>query len=266
MDNHVKAPSRRSLPPAYFLAGGDSVAVIQIKSFHGFLWDCDGDLILSPQRDATFTKQELENGPSDIMAAMLTSKKIAIIADTHVGDRVQQLEPTLLSALQNEKLDQILHAGDVSTPEVIEQLEVIAPTLAVQGNRDWFLGYKLPKEVEFEVNGVKIALTHGHFSIWHWFWDYVRLFISRKIKDHTFFQKKLVKNYPEADIIVFGHLHFPYDEVKFGKRFLNPGAGYPEWRNNNRPGYIILTVETDGSYATMLKFTNPQPQKTTDQS
>lgn len=85
------------------------------------------------------------------MAAMLTSKKIAIIADTHVGDRIQQLEPTLMSALQNEKPDQILHAGDVSTPEVIEQLESLAPTLAVQGNRDWFLGYKLPKEVEFDL-------------------------------------------------------------------------------------------------------------------
>lgn len=193
---------------------------------------------------------------------MSSSHKIVILADTHVGDRTNVLEPTLFSAIQNEQPDQIFHAGDVCTPDVIELLETIAPTLAVQGNRDWFLGYKLPKDFQLEVNGLKITLAHGHFSIWHWFWNYVRLFLTREALNNHYFQRELAKQYPEADIIIYGHLHHSSNEMMDGKRFLNPGVGYPEWRNNFRPGYIVLTVTTDGTYTTLLKFTNPQPETT----
>ena len=189
---------------------------------------------------------------------MSKNHKIAILSDTHVGDRVSQLNPALFSALQDEKPDQILHAGDVCTPEAIAQLETIAPTLVVQGNRDWFLGYKPPKDVHLEIHGLKIALAHGHFSIWHWFWNYVHLFLTRKGQDHRFYQEKLARYYPDADVIVFGHLHYPYREVRDGKLYLNPGAGYPEWRNNYRPGYMILDIKPDGSYTTVLKYTIPQ--------
>ena len=138
---------------------------------------------------------------------MSTNQKIVILADTHVGDRTKVLEPALFNAIQKEQPDQIFHAGDVCTPEVIEQLETIAPTLAVQGNRDWFLGYKLPKEIQLEVNGLNLTLTHGHFSIWHWFWNYVRLFLTREALNDHHFQRELAKQYPQSDIIIYGHLH-----------------------------------------------------------
>jgi len=189
---------------------------------------------------------------------MSRSQKIVILADTHVGDRTKILDPVLFAAIQKEQPDQIFHAGDVCVPDVIDQLETIAPTLVVQGNRDWFLGYKLPKEEQIEVNGLKITLTHGHFSIWHWFWNYVHLFLTRKALNTHFYQKKLAKSYPNADIIVYGHLHYSSNEVMDGQRFLNPGVGYPEWRNNFRPSYIVLTINSDGTYTTSLKFTNPQ--------
>lgn len=219
-----------------------------------------GVLILSLAGDlnSLISKNGFHSNPSDIIAVMSKNHKIAILSDTHVGDRVSQLNPALFSALQDEKPDQILHAGDVCTPEAIAQLETIAPTLVVQGNRDWFLGYKPPKDVHLEIHGLKIALAHGHFSIWHWFWNYVHLFLTRKGQDHRFYQEKLARYYPDADVIVFGHLHYPYREVRDGKLYLNPGAGYPEWRNNYRPGYMILDIKPDGSYTTVLKYTNPQ--------
>lgn len=193
---------------------------------------------------------------------MSRSHKFVILADTHVGDRTKVLEPALFSAIQKERPDQIFHAGDVCTPEVIAQLETIAPTLAVQGNRDWFLGYKLPKEIHLEVNGLKITLAHGHFSIWHWFWNYVRLFLTREALNNRYFQRELARQYPQADIIIYGHLHYSANESMDGKHFLNPGVGYPEWRNNFHPGYIILTVDADGTFGTSLKFVNPQPETT----
>ncbi len=185
-------------------------------------------------------------------------QKIVIIADTHVGDRTDKLDRMLLSAIRDEKPAQILHAGDVCKPEVIASLGEIAPTLAVQGNRDWFLGYKLPKEERLEINGLKITLAHGHFSIWHWFWNYVYLFLTQRPQTNRFYQQKLAKLYPEADIIVYGHLHYPYDEMMDGKRFLNPGVGYPERRNNFRPTYFVLAIEPDGSYRTALKSVGPE--------
>jgi hypothetical protein len=193
---------------------------------------------------------------------MPNSQKIVILADTHVGDRTKVLEPALFSAIQNEQPDQIFHAGDVCTPEVIEQLETIAPTIAVQGNRDWFLGYKLPKDFQLEVNGLNITLAHGHISIWHWFWNYVRLFLTREAHSDRHFQQELGKQYPEADIIIYGHLHYSSNKIVDGKHFLNPGVGYPEWRNNFRPGYIVLTINSDGTYNAILKFVNPQPETT----
>ena len=192
---------------------------------------------------------------------MSLSQKIVIIADTHVGDRTKALEPALLSAIRAEKPDQIFHAGDVCKRKVIDALEEIAPTLAVQGNRDWFLGYKLPKDCQLTINGLKVVLAHGHFSIWHWFWNYVHLFYTRKLNDHLFYQRKLAKLYPDADIIIYGHLHYPYDEIMDGKRFLNPGVGYPEWRNNFRPAYIVLTINEDASYSTAMRIISPAAQE-----
>lgn len=192
---------------------------------------------------------------------MSSPKRILILGDTHVGDRSNHLEPALFQAIQTEQPDQIFHTGDVCNAQVIDQLETVAPTVAVQGNRDWFLGFKLPKDFQLSIHGVKITLAHGHFSIWHWFWNYVHLFLTRKIHDHTFFQRKLAQTYPDADIIIYGHLHYPHDEVMLGKRFLNPGVGYPEWRNNFRPAYIILTINKDGTYSTAMRITSPAAQE-----
>ncbi len=169
---------------------------------------------------------------------------------------MEEIEPAFLRAIEAEQPDQIFHAGDVCHPKLIDQLQAIAPTLAVQGNRDWFLGYRLPKTCQLTINGLKIVLTHGHFSIWHWFWNYVYLFLVRRIHNHKFYQRKLAKLFPDADVIIYGHLHYPHDENMDGQRFLNPGAGYPEWRNNSRPGYLVLTIFPDGTYTTAMKFTS----------
>ena len=183
--------------------------------------------------------------------------KIVIIADIHVGDRTDKLDPKLLKA-SDKKPNANFACRRCLQAEVIATLGEIAPTLAVQGNRDWPLGYKLPKEERLEINGLKITLAHGHFSIWEWFWNYVYLFLTQKPHTNRFYQQKLAKIYPEADIIVYGHLHYPYDEMMDGKRFLNPGVGYPEKRNNFRPTYIVLTIEPDGRYRTALKSAIPE--------
>ena len=158
-----------------------------------------------------------------------------------------------------ERPDRIFHAGDVCKPEAIDRLSQIAPTDAVQGNRDWFMGYRLPLECHHQINGVKITLAHGHISIWQWFLNYVVLFLFGTMSGHRKFQAKLAKKYPDADVIVYGHIHVRHDEVMDGIRFLNPGVSYPERRNQFKSQYAVLTISSEGEVRAEFKSVLPDP-------
>jgi len=60
---------------------------------------------------------------------MLATASVGLISDTH-----GLLRPEALVALRGSDL--IIHAGDVGTPEIIEQLRALAPVVAVRGNID----------------------------------------------------------------------------------------------------------------------------------
>jgi len=188
---------------------------------------------------------------------MSEDQRIVILADTHVGDRTSEIEPALLRAVEAENPDRIFHAGDVCKPEAIERLSQIAPTDAVQGNRDWFMGYRLPLECHHEINGVRITLAHGHISIWQWFMNYVVLFLFGTMSGHRKFQAKLAKKYPGANVIVYGHIHVRHDEVMDGIRFLNPGVSYPERRNQYQSQYAVLTISREGEVRAEFKSVQP---------
>ena len=70
-----------------------------------------------------------------------------MVADTHVPDRLARLPSGLAAALAG--VDAILHAGDVTTGPVLDQLNTIAPVHAVRGNRDFFLRLPLDRVLEF---------------------------------------------------------------------------------------------------------------------
>ena len=59
---------------------------------------------------------------------------IGLISDTHIPDRARELPEKVIEAFENVEL--IIHAGDLTSPKVIEELENIAPVMAVQGNMD----------------------------------------------------------------------------------------------------------------------------------
>ncbi|MCX5996817.1 MAG: metallophosphoesterase family protein [Chloroflexi bacterium] len=59
--------------------------------------------------------------------------KIGVISDTHARN-YSQLPQNLLKAL--EKVDLIVHAGDIVTMDVIRGLETVAPVKGVCGNMD----------------------------------------------------------------------------------------------------------------------------------
>jgi len=55
---------------------------------------------------------------------------IGLISDTHIPDRARELPEKVIEAFENVEL--IIHAGDLTSPKVIEELENIAPVMAVR--------------------------------------------------------------------------------------------------------------------------------------
>ena len=79
--------------------------------------------------------------------------KIGIISDTH-----NLLRPEVIQNLQG--CDHILHCGDISSQEILDQLERIAPVKVVRGNNDKAWAEHLPLFLDFELGGLRIFMTH----------------------------------------------------------------------------------------------------------
>jgi len=122
---------------------------------------------------------------------------LGVISDTH-----GLLRPEVVEALRG--VDRILHGGDVGAPEILKELETIAPVTAVRGNVDggaW--SRQLPLGEVIEVDGISIYMLH-------------------------ILEKLDLK--PEAAglrAVVYGHSHVPKIEEKNGVLYFNPGSAGP---------------------------------------
>ena len=73
---------------------------------------------------------------------------LGILSDTH-----GYLHPAFKELFKDA--DYILHAGDIGTPEVLQQLEAIAPTIAVRGNIDGEVFYDVVHYAVDDLYGYK---------------------------------------------------------------------------------------------------------------
>lgn len=166
--------------------------------------------------------------------------RFGVIADTHIPDRTKALPEGVLAAFRAARVDRILHAGDVSSWQVIETLEQIAPVTVVQGNRDWFFGMRTPKHATLEANGVRITVAHGHRTMANYLvdkWAYLtRGYLFKRYYDH------LAVDFPLSDVIIFGHTHHQTALWVGDRLFFNPGAAYPCAHNRFTPEFGFLTV------------------------
>jgi putative phosphoesterase len=110
--------------------------------------------------------------------------RIGVISDTH-----GLLRPEVFDVFA--RVDRILHAGDVGPESLLEELGAIAPVTAVYGNTDgWALRSRLPQVATLELDGFTIVVTHGD-----------------QLGAPT--PERLQIEFPDAEIIVFGHTHRP---------------------------------------------------------
>lgn len=130
---------------------------------------------------------------------------IGLISDTHIPDRMKELPEKVFEAFKD--VEMILHAGDVTSQEVIEKLEEIAPVKAIQGNTDRIVGLDLPKTAVVEAEELKIGVIHGE------------VYPRADTQQLHYLAKQL-----DVDILVSGHSHQPKVEKVEDVLLINPGS------------------------------------------
>jgi uncharacterized protein len=122
---------------------------------------------------------------------------IGVISDTH-----GLLRPAAIAALRG--VEHIIHAGDVGSPEILEELSSLAPLAVIRGNIDkgaW--AHALPESEVLEIGGISIYVLH----------DLAKLDLNPKAAGFH--------------VIVSGHSHIPKHEMRDGVLYFNPGSAGP---------------------------------------
>ncbi|HEV7673929.1 MAG TPA: metallophosphoesterase family protein [Candidatus Angelobacter sp.] len=123
--------------------------------------------------------------------------KIGIISDTH-----GLLRPEAVELLRGS--EHIIHAGDIGAPEIIPELEKIAPVTAIRGNIDTQAWARRFAETEV------VELAELFFYVIH---DAKALDLNPKAAGFA--------------AVISGHSHKPKHEIKDGVLYFNPGSAGP---------------------------------------
>jgi uncharacterized protein len=149
-----------------------------------------------------------------------------VLSDTHMRPGSSRRLPG--AALDHlERADLILHAGDVVTGDLLHDLAATyapVPVHAVLGNNDLDLVGVLPETLLVDVEGVRIAMVHD----------------SGQAAGRA---RRLHRRFPDADVVVFGHSHIPWNETgEGGQLLLNPGSPTDKRR---QPRHTLATLDLD---------------------
>jgi putative phosphoesterase len=146
-----------------------------------------------------------------------------MLADTHVPRRARDLPPQVWSAV--DAADVVVHAGDWVDDSLLDRLAERARRLVgVWGNNDGPpLRDRLPEVARVELAGLRLAVVH-------------------ETGPAAGRERRCAAAFPDADVLVFGHSHIPWDTTAAtGLRLLNPGS--PTDRRRQPHGtYLTATV------------------------
>ncbi len=151
-----------------------------------------------------------------------------VLADTHIRRGSRRRLPDAAYA-HLERADVILHAGDIVVGEVLDELRGFAPVHAVLGNNDTELVGLLPETRVDVLGGVRVGMIHHSGP-------------------STGRAGRMRRRFPDADVVVFGHSHIPWNEAGLdGQWLFNPGS--PTERRA-QPHHTLGTLElVDGRLA-----------------
>jgi len=149
--------------------------------------------------------------------------RVVALSDTHAPRRWKSCPAPV--AAQLRLADVIVHAGDVCTAAVLDELSEYAPVLAVVGNNDGpdVAAWGATPTLEADLGGLRVAMIHDSGPA------------HRRLQ-------RMRREFPGADLVVFGHSHIPMDAEDGGLRIFNPGS--PTDRRRQPHGTVgVLLVE-----------------------
>lgn len=136
--------------------------------------------------------------------------RVGLVSDTHgsLPDRVLELFAGV---------ERILHAGDVGAAWILEALAAVAPVTAVRGNCDVSgEAAQLPALVNAPIGGTRFLVVHEPAHV------------PRPVPD-------------AVGVVVFGHTHVPFTEVRNGVVWVNPGSPSNARRGH---GHHVAVLDT----------------------
>jgi len=139
------------------------------------------------------------------IANFAASKTVGLISDTHVPVRAKYIPKRVFKVFENA--DFIVHAGDLVSLAVIDELEQLAPVLAVYGNMDGpQVSGALPKINSLKVFDWKIGVMH----------DPSALFGMRRMRE--------IAKQNGFNVFVYGHTHSANIKWEGKTLYVNPGS------------------------------------------
>ncbi len=165
--------------------------------------------------------------------------RLLLIADTHVPKRARDLPPAVWDAV--DAADVVIHAGDWVQPSLLDALEARARRLvACWGNNDGDeLRRRLPERADVELGGLRFTVTH-------------------ETGGASGREARMARDYPDTDVLVFGHSHIPWDTTAdTGLRLLNPGSPTDRRR---QPHCTYMTATVEAGALTELELHRLEPR------
>jgi putative phosphoesterase len=146
--------------------------------------------------------------------------KIGIISDTHLHNYSLELKRIVDTYFGD--VDMVMHAGDIVEMEVLDaflakKIEVVAGNMDPASVRNHF-----PVKKIIKVEAFKIGLIHGWGS-------------------PVGLENRISNEFTEIDCLVYGHTHYPVNQIINGVLFFNPGSA-TEKRFTKRNTVGILEI------------------------
>lgn len=141
--------------------------------------------------------------------------RVIVLSDTHAPRFWKSCPAAVASWLR--QADLILHAGDVCTASVLDELAEYAPVRVVLGNNDAaeVAGWGAPPRLDFTIDGLPVGMIHDSGSA------------SGRLR-------RMRAAFPAAELVVFGHSHIPMDDSDRHLRIFNPGSPTDKRRQPHR--------------------------------
>ena len=160
---------------------------------------------------------------------------VVVLSDTHASD-LSDLPARIVD--DTKKAELIIHAGDYTSRNLLDQLRDLADFRGVHGNMDPYeIKSELPDKAIVEIQGFKIGITHpseggSPFGL------------KRRAKS------KLAE---ELDVIIYGHSHTPMNEQEGSTLYFNPGSATGMFPARYK-SYGIVRIITDTIKGEIVKI------------